>query len=254
MEKVNEYAAKIGLFTMISGWTGASPGKVALISLVCLICLILTDFGATFVVNLISFLVPAYQSFKYIERRGEHLTNPLEVEEDHKEKCQWITYWCVFSVLLQIDVSLPILTEMIPLYIWLKLVLLIFMFWPGTRGAYNLYRYMIGPILKRYEAHFDSTAEAVGRGAKVVIGAAGQVDATGLALKGITKAKEGYGYVERAMNAPEGGSGGPGGPVQRVNPPVSQPGIHYNPIPEKIYPPMNPPQPGNIQFDYKKNY
>jgi len=69
---------------------------------------------------------------------------------------QWLMYWVVFTIFLLIDKYLSWFIEpLIPFYCLFELGVLLFLFWPGFRGAQYLYKFLIAPILRTYERIID---------------------------------------------------------------------------------------------------
>ena len=99
--------------------------------------------------NLIGILYPAYLSFKAIE-----------TQESDDDK-QWLTYWVVFAIYNIIDDFSSILFFWLPFYYPIKLIVLLWMVWPKTRGAQVLYEVVVKRILKMYEAQIDEKLSAV---------------------------------------------------------------------------------------------
>jgi receptor expression-enhancing protein 1/2/3/4 len=89
-------------------------------------------------------LYPAYCSFKAVKTKNV------------KEYVQWMTYWIVYSVVLVTEeVTDLFLSFWFPLYYELKILLLLWLLSPTTRGSTFLYRQVIHPTLSHREEEID---------------------------------------------------------------------------------------------------
>jgi len=89
-------------------------------------------------------LYPAYSSFKAVKSKNV------------KEYFQWMIYWIVFALItLTEEVADLFLSFWFPLYYELKILLLIWLLSPATRGSTFLYRQVIHPILTKREEEID---------------------------------------------------------------------------------------------------
>jgi receptor expression-enhancing protein 5/6 len=92
--------------------------------------------GAKLIVDLLGFVYPAYMSFKSMESQGDDT--------------QWLTYWVVFSFFSIFESCLGILVNFIPFYFWIKIGLIVWMYYPQTQGAKMIYEQALRPILLPY--------------------------------------------------------------------------------------------------------
>jgi len=89
-------------------------------------------------------LYPAYCSFKAVKNKNV------------KEYVQWMTYWIVLSLMTVAEqITDLFLGFWFPLYYELKILLLIWLLSPTTRGATFLYRQVIHPTLTKREEDID---------------------------------------------------------------------------------------------------
>jgi len=89
-------------------------------------------------------LYPAYCSFKAVKNRNV------------KDYVQWMTYWIVFSVMTVAEQITDIfLSFWFPFYYELKILLLVWLLSPSTRGSTFLYRQVIHPTLTKREEDID---------------------------------------------------------------------------------------------------
>jgi receptor expression-enhancing protein 5/6 len=98
--------------------------------------------GAKLIVDLLGFVYPAYMSFKSMEYSGG--------VQGGGDDTQWLTYWVVFSFLSIFESCLGILVSFIPFYFWIKIGLILWMYYPQTQGAKMIYEQALRPILLPY--------------------------------------------------------------------------------------------------------
>mmetsp|Transcript_7043 Transcript_7043/g.10391 ORF Transcript_7043/g.10391 Transcript_7043/m.10391 type:complete len:168 (+) Transcript_7043:96-599(+) len=94
--------------------------------------------GAKLVTDLVSFLYPAYMSFKAIDSG-----NPTE-------DTQWLTYWVVFSFFSILEGTIAPLADSIPFYFVLKVGFFIWLYHPKFLGAALVYSQIIKPNVVPY--------------------------------------------------------------------------------------------------------
>jgi receptor expression-enhancing protein 5/6 len=93
--------------------------------------------GAKLMVDLLGFVYPAYMSFK-------------SMDSGSQDDTQWLTYWVVFSFLSIVENLMGFLVVLIPFYFWLKIAIIIWMYYPATRGAQVIYEQALRPLLLPY--------------------------------------------------------------------------------------------------------
>eukprot|EP00558_Chaetoceros_sp_UNC1202_P010056 CAMPEP_0197240808 /NCGR_PEP_ID=MMETSP1429-20130617/7006_1 /TAXON_ID=49237 /ORGANISM="Chaetoceros sp., Strain UNC1202" /LENGTH=168 /DNA_ID=CAMNT_0042700521 /DNA_START=101 /DNA_END=607 /DNA_ORIENTATION=- len=102
--------------------------------------------GAKLVTDLVSFVYPAYMSFKAIDSSNT---------TDHT---QWLTYWVVFSFMSIIESVAGFLTEFIPFYFFIKVAFFIWLYHPRFTGAGLVYSQGIKPFVMPHLNAFTKTA------------------------------------------------------------------------------------------------
>jgi len=141
----------------------------------------------------VAYLIPAYQSFKAIEKRGN---------EDVKD---WTIYWVVLSALYCTQWLIDFLLCWLPLYYIAKLGFLVALWHPSTRVALTIYNKLFHPLLTSYEADIDKAVvetrtrglDIVGQQAGTLRGVAQKLSAqgttalTGLKTKIVERTKAG---------------------------------------------------------------
>ena len=91
--------------------------------------------GAKLVTDLVSFLYPAYMSFKTID------------SQNRADDMQWLTYWVVFSFISIIENVANFIVDLVPFYYALKVVFFIWLYHPKFCGAGLVYTQVIKPFL-----------------------------------------------------------------------------------------------------------
>ena len=119
--------------TTASKATGARKEYIALGGVALPFLFLLLMGGANFIVDLVAYLYPAYASVRAIESEG--------TDDD----TQWLTYWLVFSLFKLMEGVMDSILHYIPFYFILKIVFLVWCFYPGTDGALIVYSHAIKP-------------------------------------------------------------------------------------------------------------
>lgn len=103
-----------------------------------------------YVTALTGIIYPCYMSLKAIDSPDE---------DDDK---QWCTYWVVFFLFVYIELFFDYVLHQIPLYFLLKLIFLIWLFFPLTQGACFLYEKFLKKIYAKYERDVDNLVNNIG--------------------------------------------------------------------------------------------
>jgi receptor expression-enhancing protein 5/6 len=94
--------------------------------------------GAKLITDLVSFVYPAYMSFKAID------------SSNGVDDTQWLTYWVVFSFVSIIESVAGFITEFIPFYFFLKVAFFTWLYHPKFLGAGVVYSQAIKPFVMPY--------------------------------------------------------------------------------------------------------
>jgi len=94
--------------------------------------------GSKLMSDLVSFLYPAYMSFKAIDTASP---------TDDK---QWLTYWVVFGATSIVESCASFLVSWIPFYFFIKIGFFVWLYHPKFLGAGIIYSQALRPILLPY--------------------------------------------------------------------------------------------------------
>ncbi|KIH55468.1 TB2/DP1, HVA22 family [Ancylostoma duodenale] len=93
-------------------------------------------------------LYPAYRSYKAVRTK------------DVREYVKWMMYWIVFAIYTFVETLADIFISFwFPFYYQLKIVFVIWLLSPWTKGASILYRKWIHPTLSKHEQDIDALLE-----------------------------------------------------------------------------------------------
>ncbi|GAB0099598.1 Receptor expression-enhancing protein [Sergentomyia squamirostris] len=88
-------------------------------------------------------LYPAYASYKAVRTKNV------------KEYVKWMMYWIVYAFFTCIETFTDIFLSWFPFYYEIKVILVIWLLSPATRGSSTLYRKFVHPMLTRREQEID---------------------------------------------------------------------------------------------------
>lgn len=104
------------------------------------------SFIYTLIYATVAYLLPAYETYKAIEKKGE---------QDVKE---WATYWVCLASLYLLGWLLDFVLSWLPFYYVFKLAFILALWYPGTKWALHVYTKLFGPLVSTYEADIDRLA------------------------------------------------------------------------------------------------
>lgn len=136
------------------------------------------------VILLFGTLYPAYASYKAVRTKNV------------KEYVKWMMYWIVFAFFTCIETFTDILLSWFPFYYEIKVILVLWLLSPATRGSSTLYRKFVHPMLTRREQEIDdyiNQAKEKGYTAVLQLGSKGVNYATNVIMQTAIK----------ALNAPQ---------------------------------------------------
>jgi len=88
-------------------------------------------------------LYPAYRSYKAIKNK------------EVREYVKWMMYWIVFAFFTTAETFADMFISWLPLYYEIKIVFLIWLLSPATKGSSILYRRFVHPRLMKHEKKID---------------------------------------------------------------------------------------------------
>jgi len=109
--------------------------------------------GFKLLTDLVGFLYPAYMSFKSME-------SAKGVPED---ATQWLTYWVVFSSLSVIESVAGFIIGWIPMYYFIKLGVIIWLYHPKTKGAEVIYTQVVKTHIAPHIEKLQGSAAAASK-------------------------------------------------------------------------------------------
>ncbi|XP_060068468.1 receptor expression-enhancing protein 2-like isoform X2 [Ylistrum balloti] len=119
-------------------------------------------------------LYPAYASYKAIRTKNV------------KEYVKWMMYWIVFAIFLSVETFSDVLLSWLPFYYEIKMVFVIWMLSPITKGSSYLYKKFVHPHLVKREKEIDeyiSQATKQGYSTLMNLGQRGLTYATNVVVK-----------------------------------------------------------------------
>jgi len=154
LDPLSDHFKDVPVVKTIAEKLNVPTSYVAIGSVLVVFLMVFLGLGSGLIVNLVGILYPAYMSFKAIE------------SEDPEDDKQWLTYWAVFAIYSFADHFIDILFFWVPFYHTIKLIVLIYMFWPKTRGALVVYDMIIRPYFKMYEEKIESSLKGLAEATK----------------------------------------------------------------------------------------
>jgi len=88
-------------------------------------------------------LYPAYASYKAVRTKNV------------KEYVKWMMYWIVFALFTCAETFTDVFLSWFPFYYEIKIILVIWLLSPATKGSSILYRKFVHPMLSRRENEID---------------------------------------------------------------------------------------------------
>jgi len=88
-------------------------------------------------------LFPAYRSYKAIKNKNV------------REYVKWMMYWIIFALFITSETFADIFLSWLPLYYEIKVIFIIWLLSPATKGSSILYRKFVHPRLVRHEKAID---------------------------------------------------------------------------------------------------
>ncbi|KAG4068598.1 hypothetical protein HA402_004939 [Bradysia odoriphaga] len=140
------------------------------------------------IILLFGTLYPAYASYKAVRTKNV------------KEYVKWMMYWIVFALFSCTETFTDIFLSWFPFYYEIKVILVLWLLSPATKGSSTLYRKFVHPMLTRREQEIDeyiSQAKEKGYSAVLQYGSKGVNYATSVIMQTALKTIDGI-----AINKP----------------------------------------------------
>uniref|UniRef100_A0A336LP94 CSON015501 protein n=1 Tax=Culicoides sonorensis TaxID=179676 RepID=A0A336LP94_CULSO len=134
-------------------------------------------------------LYPAYASYKAVRTKNV------------KEYVKWMMYWIVFAFFTCIETFTDIFLSWFPFYYEIKVILVIWLLSPATKGSSTLYRKFVHPMLTKREQEIDeyiNQAKEKGYTAVLQLGSKGINYATTVVMQTAIKVSQ----LDLALMAP----------------------------------------------------
>lgn len=136
---LNDRLMKYKEIKMIYKKTGIKPVYFFWILIVCLIFILLGYFEST-LTYLIATLYPLYISIKTLQNG------------DREDIKQWLTYWIVYALFINIESVFGFLLQYIMFYSFIKIIFLLILFLPQYNGALWIYEKILKDLFVKYES------------------------------------------------------------------------------------------------------
>jgi len=124
-------------------------------------------------------LYPAYASYKAIRTKNV------------KEYVKWMMYWVIFALFTSAETFTDFFLSWFPFYYEIKIILLIYLLSPATKGSSLLYRKFVHPALLRREQRIDeliNQAQEQGYRAVIDLGQKGVRYASTVVMESVMRA------------------------------------------------------------------
>ena len=143
IDQLNDEVKDFSIMKTFEEKTGVKPVFLVLALSGIMILMVFSGFLSQFLANVIGFAYPAYKSIKSLE-------SP-QTGDDR----QWLTYWTVYGLFVIFDDWSDFITSYIPYYFMMKLIFLIWLFSPTSKGAIFLYNTVIKSLFTKYSSKLD---------------------------------------------------------------------------------------------------
>ncbi|KAI3738504.1 hypothetical protein L2E82_28538 [Cichorium intybus] len=99
----------------------------------------------TTLVLILGYAYPAFECFKTIERRGT----------ENAELRFWCQYWVLIAIITVFERIADLFVSWVPMYYEMKLALIIYLWYPKTKGTGYVYETLLRPFLSRHETDIE---------------------------------------------------------------------------------------------------
>ncbi|KAI4300583.1 hypothetical protein L6164_033942 [Bauhinia variegata] len=105
----------------------------------------LGDFLTRILILLLGYAYPGFECYKAVEK------NRVEIEELRF----WCQYWIIVAIFTVVEKFTDIFISWLPMYGEMKLALIIYMWYPKTKGTGYIYKSILRPVVARHENEID---------------------------------------------------------------------------------------------------
>ena len=171
MDKIKTYVAradkelqKYPLLVRLEKQSGVS--KVHLVGGAIAAVVVLLQFGslATFIINILGLIIPAYMTLRLLslaDRTSGHGSSDTTTAAANNASIRnSLLYFVIFNALVLVEFYFPLGLSWVPLYPFLKLSLLAWMFLPRWNGATRVYELTVARV-DDYLAEHGETASKI---------------------------------------------------------------------------------------------
>lgn len=188
LQNINTSLSDVVAVRWIAEKLGVQPWVVGGVGSCWIAGFLLWGFTGELVCMIVGLLYPTYASFKALES-GEG-----------DEVMQWLRYWTTYSAISLAENVFYRMMVWLPFYHLLRILVVLWLFLPCSRGADRVYAWVVGPVLRRYSSKIDAaltrSAEEVRGTLGVAAGCAGAAEIRKVLRKA---AVSGAGYVAQDL-------------------------------------------------------
>jgi len=140
LDNLDRELTKIPLACKAEKRTGVKKVYLALGGFATLFLMLFMNWAGSLITNLVGFVYPAYMSVHAVE------------SPDKSDDTQWLIYWIVFAFFSIIEYFSYTVLYYFPFYYIVKLVLLMWLFLPNTKGALVVYNKAVKPLVTQVDS------------------------------------------------------------------------------------------------------
>lgn len=137
-----------GFLNTIREKTGINP-LILIAGVLGALAVVFLGHSQQYITAVVGILFPSYMSLKAIETK------------DGDDDKQWCTYWVIFFLFELAELFFGYILHFLPFFFLIKLVVIVWLFFPTTNGATFIYEAFLSKLFSKYETHIDSTINDV---------------------------------------------------------------------------------------------
>ena len=157
-QRINRILEKNKYFRKISKKLKINPIYLLIILLIPFLMLLLTFFN--FTTKLITTIYPLYMSFKTLQyqvNKSKKNGKLYKQEDEDNDTTQWLSYWLLYSFVINSECILGSLVDKIPLYKLLKFIFLLLCFLPQVQLSVVIYIYFTSKLYQLYGENLEES-------------------------------------------------------------------------------------------------